>query len=61
MTSQLYVVEETEVPGEKHLLIPSHWQLSHLSQPGLEPCSGERQLAMSGNTSDHLAIKAGPG
>ena len=33
MTSQLYVVEETGVPGENNRLTPSHWQLSHMPSP----------------------------
>ena len=32
MTSQLQMVEETEVPGENNRPIPNHWQLSHMSQ-----------------------------
>ena len=108
MTSQLLVVEETRVPGENNRQTPSHWQLSHIPQPGFEPvylefgilsfittsailrlssdysqllmvmetrvkntgnlltcpgwdlnlCSGERQLAVSGNILDHSAIRA---
>ena len=32
MTGQLYLVEETGVPGDNHRLTPSCWQLSHMPQ-----------------------------
>ena len=34
MISQLYVVEETGVPGKCHRLIQSHWHLSQMPQLG---------------------------
>ena len=68
-------MEETGVPGKKHPLTPSHWQLSHLTeryskwgsgerwqatQPSGLALNGERQLPFSDSVLDHMAIRAGP-
>ena len=59
MTSQLYMVEETGGPCEKHRLTPSPGNF--VTCPGWDwnPGSGDRQLAVSGNALDHTAIRAG--
>ena len=54
------VTEETEVPTENHRLTLSHWQLSHIPGQDSNLGSSERQLAVSGNTLDHSAIRSGP-
>ena len=55
VTSQLYLVEETGVPGKNHRLTPSHF----LTCPWWDsnPNSGERQLAVCENTLDNTATK----
>ena len=54
---------ETGVLGDNPHLTQSHWQLSHMPGLGFEQLasSHERQLAVNGNTLDHIAIRAGPG
>ena len=59
VTSQELLMEETAVPSQNHRLTPSHWQFSHMPWWNLNPDSGERQLAVSGNALDHTAIWAG--
>ena len=58
-------MEETRVPGEKHRLTPSHWQLSHMSRPEFEPrqwwkiaCSQWRRLRPRGHQSGPKSILA---
>ena len=49
VTSQLQMVEETEVPGENNRPIPNHLQLSHMSQmemKSLVPFSDKRILVL---------------
>ena len=50
VTSQLEEVEETAVPGKKHSLAPSHWQLSHAPKQDSNPGTGETQLAVSSSS-----------
>ena len=47
-------------PGENHFITPSHWQHSHMPLLEFELCSGEGQLAVSGNALDHASIRADP-
>ena len=53
------MVEGTGVPGENHRLNPSNWQLFYTSRD-LNASSGSSQIAVSCNTLDHSAIRAGP-
>ena len=56
---QKYMVEGTGVPGENHRLNPSNWQLSY-TRRDLNASSKSSQIAVSCNTLDHSAIRAGP-
>ena len=51
MTSQLYVVEDKEVPEKKDHTTQSHWQLSDLPQQGVKHGSGKKQREVNGNVS----------
>ena len=50
MTTQLYVMQETRVPGENH-----HITRSHISLIGIGPQGSDvRQLVIGGKASDHV-------